>query len=154
MRIFLSYASSDRPIAERTNLALQGAGHEVFFDRASLPPGDTFDLQIIDAVDRAELFVFLISPEAITHGAYGLTELGVARRRWPRPGGRVLPVMVRRVAIDALPPYLRAVTVLDPEGEIVSEVVASVERLAERMLRRRSAPSSSATAFPTTTWRS
>jgi hypothetical protein len=136
VRIFLSYSSADRPTAERINLALQGAGHDVFFDRASLPPGDTFDMRIIDAVDRAEFFIFLISPEAIAQGAYTLTELGIARRRWPRPGGRVLPVMLRRVEIASLPPYLRAVTILVPEGEIVSEVVSSVDRLAHGGRRR------------------
>src|SRR5262245_54032 len=47
LRVFLSYASEDRPIAERVSLALQGAGHEVFFDRTSLPSGDTFELQIL-----------------------------------------------------------------------------------------------------------
>jgi TIR domain-containing protein len=136
MRIFLSYSSHDRPTAERINLALEGAGHDVFFDRTSLPPGDTFDIQIIDAIDHAELFVFLISPEAVAQGTYALTELGIARRKWPRPGGRVLPVMLRRMEIASLPPYLRAVTILEPEGEVGSEVVSSVDRLAHRGRRR------------------
>lgn len=136
MRIFLSYSSADEALAERIDLALRGAGHEVFFGPASLPPGETFDLRIIEAIDRSDLFVFLVSPAAVAEGSYTLTELGIARRRWPQPARRVLPVMVRPVAIPDLPPYLRAVTVLEPEGETVSEVVATVDAMANRAGRR------------------
>jgi TIR domain-containing protein len=136
LRVFLSYASEDRPIAERVSLALQGAGHEVFFDRTSLPPGETFELQILDAIERADLMVFLLGPEAVAPGAYALTELGIARRRWPNPARRVIPVMVRRVDIDAVPAYLRAITILEPEGDLVAEVVSAVDRLGAHGLRR------------------
>ena len=36
MKIFLSFASPDRSVAEEIQLALLGAGHDVFFDEASL----------------------------------------------------------------------------------------------------------------------
>ena len=42
MIIFLSYASEQRDVAEQTKLALAAAGHEVFFDRHSLPVGDEY----------------------------------------------------------------------------------------------------------------
>ena len=136
MRVFLSYSSEDRPVAERVSLALQGAGHEVFFDRTSLPPGETFELQILDAIERADLLVFLLAPESVAPGAYALTELGIARRRWPHPARRVIPVMVRRVDEQAIPAYLRAVSIIDPEGDLVAEVVTAVDRLGGHRLRR------------------
>jgi hypothetical protein len=38
MHVFVSYATEDRDAAEEVRLALSGGGHEVFFDRDSLPP--------------------------------------------------------------------------------------------------------------------
>ena len=79
MKIFLSYASEDRPQAEEIQLALAGAGHEVFFDRESLPAGGDYHARIKASVDDAELFVFLISPDSVAGGGYALTEMGYAR---------------------------------------------------------------------------
>ena len=69
MKIFLSYASEDRPQAEEIQLALAGAGHEVFFDRESLPAGGDYHTRIKASVDAADLFVFLISPDSVARVA-------------------------------------------------------------------------------------
>lgn len=53
MKFFLSYASEDRPLAEEIQLALAGAGHEVFFDRESLPAGGDYHARIKASVDAA-----------------------------------------------------------------------------------------------------
>ena len=37
--------------------------------------------------------------------------------------------MIRPVPVDALPPYLRAVTLLEPEGNIVAEILEAVGAL-------------------------
>jgi hypothetical protein len=131
MKIFLSYASEDRPQAEEIQLALAGAGHEVFFDRQSLPAGGDYHARIKASVDDAELFVFLISPDAVDPGGYTLTEMGYARSRWPHPKGHVLPVVLRPTDFKTIPAYLKSVTVLEPSGNAAAEVVAAVERLAD-----------------------
>ncbi len=77
MKIFLSYASEDRALAEDIQLALAGAGHEVFFDRQSLPAGGDYHQRIRAAVNGTDLFVFLISPDSIDAGGYALTETGL-----------------------------------------------------------------------------
>ena len=130
MKIFLSYASEDRPRAEEIQLALAGAGHEVFFDRESLPAGGDYHTRIKASVDAAELFVFLISPDSVAAGGYALTEMGYARSRWPHPKGHVLPVLLRPTPFTTIPAYLKSVTVLEPSGNTAAEVVASVTRLA------------------------
>ena len=61
MKIFLSYASQDRAIAQSINRALLEQGHNVFFDRDDLPPGEEYHIQIRRAIERADLFVFLVS---------------------------------------------------------------------------------------------
>ena len=129
MKVFLSYASEDRPLAEEIQLALAGAGHEVFFDRESLPAGGDYHARIKASVDAADLFVFLISPDSVAAGGYALTEMGYARSHWPHPKGHVLPVLGRATPFASIPAYLKSVTVLEPSGNTAAEVLSAVARL-------------------------
>jgi hypothetical protein len=136
MRVFLSYASEQRDLAEELAQRLKSVRRiDVFFDRESLIPGDPFDLRIRRALARADVFVFLASPDSLRPGAYTLTELGFAQKQWPRATGRILTVLVGDTAIESLPNYLRSVSVLHPEGDVIAETVAAVSRLAERKRR-------------------
>jgi hypothetical protein len=137
VRAFLSYASEHRDLATRLALGLRNLGVETFLDRDTLPPGESFDDRISSAIGRSDVFIFLISPEAVARGAYTLTELGIAEKRWPRPSGSVLPVFIEPVAVEELPPYLRAVTILDPSGEPVADTLHAVVELAAKRRRRR-----------------
>ena len=129
MKLFLSYASEYQIIADEVALALIGAGHEVIFDRSWLKPGDDYNTRIRAAFDQVEGLVFLISPEAVRPGAYTLTELGFARGKWPHPARRILPVMVAPTVLETVPPYLRAVTLLEPKGNLPAEIADAVRRL-------------------------
>lgn len=113
-------------MAEAITHSLQERGHDIFFDRDSLPPGGAYESQIEAAVLKSDLMVFLISDHSIRDGSFALTELGLARKRWKHPANRVLPVMVGDVDYDAIPPYLKAVTVLEPEGNLPAEVAVAV----------------------------
>jgi len=42
MKLFISYPSGQRGLAERLTLALEAEGHEVFIDRADLKAGESF----------------------------------------------------------------------------------------------------------------
>jgi hypothetical protein len=132
MRIFLSYASEHRDIAEEVALTLRNEGHIVFLDRDDLPPGRSYGDQIRKAIAASDLLVFLISPESVTAGRYTLTELDFARRRWPSPQRRVLPVQIAATPLEAVPNYLRAVTILEPRGNRAAEVAAAVADLGRR----------------------
>jgi len=129
VNIFLSHSSAQKDIAEGICFALQAAGHDVFFDREDLPSGQSYDKRIAEAIDGCELFVFLISPESVKKRHYALTELKVARRKWDNPSGRVLPVMVVPTPLENVPAYLKAVTILEPEGNLAAEVVMAVAEL-------------------------
>jgi hypothetical protein len=137
MNVFLSYISSDREIAERLAPSLRDEGHSVSVDRAFITPGEDYDSHIRRAVEKCNLFIFLISPESVTEGSSALTELGIAQHRWDNPSGRILPVMVSEVDLDTLPPYLKAVTVLRPQVDLVAEVVAAVSRVHRQRKRVR-----------------
>lgn len=124
MRIFLSYASEDRSVAERIYLALIAEGHQVFFDRTGTEAGAEFNRRIRDSVYRCHRFVFLISPHSIEQGSYTLTELSFAQERWPHPADKVLPVTVSHIDLNLVPNYLKAVTILEPQGDVAAEVAS------------------------------
>jgi hypothetical protein len=135
VKVFVSYASEQRDLAQRIALALTGAGIDVFFDRDDLAPAGEFNLAIRRAIHDCDLFLFVASREALAAGAYTLTELGIAQRRWPHPAQRVLTLLADSTPIAELPPYLASVTVLRVEGDAVAETVDAV--LHERDRRRR-----------------
>ena len=61
--------------AERVAASLNPAGHEVFFDLDSIKVADDFNRIIRSEIQKADLFVFLISPNSVRAGSYALTEL-------------------------------------------------------------------------------
>jgi hypothetical protein len=129
MRIFLSYASPDKSDAESIAFALRSRRYLVFLDRDDLPAGRSYDEQIERAVEKSQIFIFLVSPNSVAEGGYALTELLFARKKWKNPSGRVLPIMVRKTPLDKVPPYLKAVTILEPTGNIAAETSAAVDDL-------------------------
>ena len=133
--IFLSYASQQRAIAEEIRFALRSLGHQVFFDRDSLPIGDEYHFRIRKAVEQSEAFVFLISPQSVAQGRYTLTELKYARERWPEPQGKVLPVMIEKTEYGDIPAYLTSVTVLEPQGNAAAEIAAEISKWRKRGVR-------------------
>jgi hypothetical protein len=129
VKLFISYSSTRQDLSERLRLALEAEGHEVFADRADLRAGEAFHERLREAIQAAELFIFLISPESVAPGSYTLAELNVAEQRWRVPAGHVLPVVVAPTERASIPPYLLAVTLLQPKGDVVAEVVAAVAAL-------------------------
>jgi hypothetical protein len=137
MNIFLSFASGDRTLAESIQMALRGAGHGVFFDKASLPPGSDYNSRIRRAIDRCDVYVFLISPSSTGKRRYVETELALVKVKWPNPWGHVLPVIVAPTSREKIDPYLAAVTYLEPRGNIAAEVAAEMDRLLPHHMAKR-----------------
>lgn len=136
MKIFLSYASQDRAVADQINRALLEQGHDVFFDREDLPPGEEFHIRIRRAIERTDLFIFLISASALDPGSYTLNELDIAERRFTRPSGRMLPVLLHATSIQHLPAFLSSVTLLDSPGNVVAATADAVHRLVLQRQRK------------------
>jgi tetratricopeptide (TPR) repeat protein len=136
MRVFICHAAEDADVARSVELALRGEGHVVFLDRTSLPAGESYNDQIRAAIEGSDLFLFLLSPDAVAKGRYTLTELELAERKWPEPSGHVLPVVVKATDLALVPQYAKAVTILEPQGNVAATVVMAVERLSKGRPRR------------------
>jgi len=130
MKIFLSHASENAAAAESITFSLRNRGHVVFLDRDDLPAGNTYDQRIENAIKDSDLFIFLISPSSLAQGRYTLTELAFARRKWPNPNRHILPIMAVKTPFDVIPEYLKAVTILKPQGNVTAETSAAVDALA------------------------
>lgn len=131
MRFFVSHSSKDKDTAERIALALRNLGHESFFDRDSLPPGDEYDNRIRSEVMNCDRFLFCLTRNSTKEGSYALTELSFARERWEHPKEKVLTVLLDDFPIEQLTPYLSAATVLRPVGNVAAEVAGHVARFEE-----------------------
>jgi hypothetical protein len=131
MRIFLSFPSELESQADSIAQSLRNCDYDVFFSHDDLPPGDSFDARVESAIESSDFMVFLISPASVTRGRYTLTEMAFARSKWPNPSNRVLPVMITATSLDLVPNYLKAVTILQPEGNTAAETRAAVDRMVQ-----------------------
>lgn len=129
MKVFLSFASPDRSTAEQIQLAILGAGHEVFFDQASLPAGSDYNSRIREYIEQSDVFVYLLSPNSVGGGRYSHSELKFAKAKWEKPWGAVLPVMIHPTEYELIDPYLAAVTILEPRGNVAAEVAAAISEM-------------------------
>jgi hypothetical protein len=129
VRVFISYASADRRTAEPIHYALTAAGHETFFDRADIEGSADYNQLLRNQIQQSDAMVFLISPQSVTPGKYTLTELRWAEDQWRHPQGRVLPVLIDPMPLADIPGYLKAVSILEPKGNVAAEVSAAVAQL-------------------------
>ena len=118
MKIFISYAREQQALADSLSVRLRQEHHDPFLDLTNLPAGEGYDAKIRTFIEAADLIIFLISPRAVRDGSYALAELDMVRKRWPNPSGRVLPVMIEPTPMETVPPYLKTVTVLQPQGNV------------------------------------
>jgi TIR domain-containing protein len=129
MRCFICYAREDEKEAERISVRLEADGHRCFFDKASVPTGGAYDGIIREQIQKAHVFIFLISQHSVKGGRYTITELKLAQEKWPRPRGRVVPVLIDDTPHDSMPPYLAALNVLSPAGNRAAEVASEIDKL-------------------------
>lgn len=129
MKIFLCYPKNEKDEAEPIALALRARGFEVFLDDDDLPPGRDYNVQITAAIESADYFIFLISPDSVESGRYTLSELEFAKRKWRKADGKVLPVMIKPTNIADIPAFLKSVDILMPKGNAAAEVSSAVAEI-------------------------
>ena len=93
MKVFLSYAESDREVAREFAARLEKAGHDVWFADNELFPGENWALAAGKALNDSEAMVVLVSPRAMKTTAL-LQEIEFALGA-PQYRGRLIPVIVK-----------------------------------------------------------
>ena len=88
--IFISYSRKDLAIAERIIDALAKDDLEPWIDWKSIPKGETFEREIQQGIEKAEIFLFLVSPDSV-QSEWCNKEIAHAVKN----GKRILPIVIR-----------------------------------------------------------
>ncbi len=97
--VFISYARADAGFVwNRLVGALEDRGKAVWLDRADIPPAADWRERIEKGIESARAFVFVISPDSVS--SY---ECGQELRLAITANKRLIPVLARDVAVDAVP---------------------------------------------------
>ena len=65
MKVFISHAYSDEPLAQKVAAILQEAGLEVWDAVREILPGDNWAQQVSNALQESEAMVVLLTPDAV-----------------------------------------------------------------------------------------
>lgn len=136
-KVFISYAREDVEAASTITANLEAEGYHCFFDIGKLNPGTNFHGKIIDHLEAADILIFLISPDSITKESYAMWEVSVFRASNPSPNDCTLPIMIRDTKINHIPPYLTAVTILDPGPHLASSVILAIRNLTGKQVSKK-----------------
>lgn len=74
--VFISHASEDRWIAEQLARHVREAGASPFLDAVDVDDGDDFEERIIEAAQRCEELLVLLTPWALEKSRYVWMEIG------------------------------------------------------------------------------
>jgi hypothetical protein len=125
--IFLSYAHEDFDVAQQLYFALRNLNHTVFFDKESLQVGEEYNFNIIDSIRQSDFSILLLSPDFFSENSFCKTELKIIQSNWPAPKDKIFPVMAREISFDQLPNYIKSVTILKIQGNLIAEVVQVIQ---------------------------
>lgn len=89
-QIFISYSRKELAIAEKIIDALAKDDLEPWVDWKSIPKGETFEQEIQQGIEAAEIFLFLVSPDSV-QSEWCNKEVAHAVRN----GKRILPIVIR-----------------------------------------------------------
>jgi len=78
LRIFIAYATEDRPSAERLFKQLTARGFAAWLDRRKLLPGQDWPQRIEDAIESSDFFIACFSAESIKKRGGFQTEIRLA----------------------------------------------------------------------------
>ena len=144
--VFLSYASEDRPSAERIKNALEAAGVDVFFDREDLECGNDWEAKLRRSISQCSLFVAVISRWTTAPGhrffrkEWNLAVDEAQTTSFSDDAAFLLPVVIDDTpASEAdVPAKFRAIQWQSlPSGQPTQEFVSRVQRLYRRYQKSR-----------------
>ncbi len=101
--LFISYSRTDKPFVQRLHAALAGRQRDVWVDWEDIPPAARWLDDIMGAIEAAQAFVFVISPEA---AASAICAREVAHAALHKK--RIVPLLRREVPPAALPAEIAA----------------------------------------------
>ncbi|HWM26283.1 MAG TPA: TIR domain-containing protein [Chthoniobacterales bacterium] len=96
--VFISYSRKDREFVRRLEEALESRGRETWVDWQGIRPAEEFMQAIFPAIEGADTFVFVLSPDSVSSEICG-KELAHAVSQ----NKRMIPIMARDTEAKAVP---------------------------------------------------
>jgi WD40 repeat protein len=95
--VFISYSRKDQPFVRRLFAALEADGREAWVDWEGIPPSAEWLAEIYTAIDAANTFVFVLSPDSLASNvcASEVTYAMESRKR-------IIPLLCRDVSVSAV----------------------------------------------------
>lgn len=107
LKIFISYASADRPQAQKLHDHLHSLGTDPWFDVEDLLPGQDWKMEISKALDETDLILLCLSKKSVSKEGYVQKEMRLALdRALEIPPGEIFLIPARFEEVD-LPYSLR-----------------------------------------------
>ena len=99
---FISYSRRDKQFVGRLHDALSRRDHEAWVDWADIRPTEEFMQAIYAAIERADAFIFVLTPDSIASVVCGREIAHAAAHN-----KRMVPIVAREVNADTVPEALR-----------------------------------------------
>ena len=108
MKVFISHAHTDTPLAKKVTNALEQSGLEVWSAEREILPGDNWAKKISEALEASDAMVVLLTPAALASKAVRREiEYALGEKTFNR---RLIPVLVgapEKFQADSIPWILR-----------------------------------------------
>lgn len=106
-RVFISYAREDRGSLDEIRAGISALHHEVWID-SNLDGGQEWWDVILDQIRRCDAMILVVSPDLID------SEAAARERLYARQlGKRLIPLVVKKVSSDLLPPDIATLQFID-----------------------------------------
>jgi WD40 repeat protein len=129
-KLFLSYSRKDRSFVDRLSETLIASGQDVWVDLQDIRPSEDWVNAIYSSIERADAFVFVVSPDSVDPTSVCVQEIDHAAAH----NKRIIPIVCRNVdtrtiRVPETIGKLNWVSFLDPDGfELsVEKLVSAVE---------------------------
>lgn len=125
MKVFISYADSDKEIAGKVYHELRKK-FDPFFAPENLKSGEIFVDRIQSELSSCERVIFLIGSSFFKKGSFTLTELERVEKSWNKPENRILVVLlpdtitIKDIREKSI--YLSEIQILEPKGRVEVDV--------------------------------
>lgn len=96
--VFISYSRKDQEFVRRLDTALQAGGREAWVDWEGIRPTEEFMAAIFSAIEGADTFVFVLSPDAVVSKVCAREIAHAALHN-----KRIVPIVARDVEAAAVP---------------------------------------------------
>jgi hypothetical protein len=128
VRVFVSYASSDRAFAEKLVADLQAAGAEVWWDVSGIDEGD-FLGKINQALQQCQWLVLVLTPNAVASKWVNIEVNAAIHRRQQGFMHAVLPLLAASVQPGAVPPLWDTLHRYDAVANYRGEIARLIRKL-------------------------